>query len=151
MRPDDIMQLQAGREMDALVAELVMGESKPSLDGITIDDVFRHNTYSPGGAWYITAQFENGDIPYWDPVRYSTDIADAWKIIEKLRAEGKGIQVMTVSDWDVDDSPIIWQCFISATSRIFSRPQMGDAWANANTAPLAICRAALIAERDGRR
>lgn len=60
---------------------------------------------------------------------YSTDIADAWRVAEKLCA--------TVGKQPVSG---LWLAYIDSN------------WAEAETAPLAICRAALIAvmEREGK-
>jgi hypothetical protein len=106
-------ELVAGRELDALVDEKVMGTR----------DIVRHlSTTEPGI-----------EIPCIHQVPpYSTDIADAWKIVEHMKAAGMEIQILypsgAIFEWSVAfDNP-------------FDAP-----FAKAETAPLAICRAALAA------
>ena len=61
--------MKAGRELDALVAEKVMGWT---WDGKT--------AWSPTGSrlWMVRKD------PYWWLPYYSTDIAAAWEVVEKL-------------------------------------------------------------------
>jgi hypothetical protein len=58
--------MTAGRELDALVAEKVMGLPKP------IHEVF----------WFIRYPHVDGPLP-----AYSTDIAAAWEVVEKMKAD----------------------------------------------------------------
>ncbi len=98
----DIREMKAGRELDALVAEKVMGQ------------YFRNE-------WY---KLYNDTIPC-----YSTDISAAWKVVEKIKKEFVGIS-----------DPLncnIWEC-----SFTFKTSALGE------TAPLAICRAALLAMEE---
>jgi hypothetical protein len=52
---------------------------------------------------------------------YSTDISEAWKVVEKLH------------DFDINRRHVFWLCSFKG-----KEPMQGD------TAPLAICRAALL-------
>lgn len=89
----DIHTIPAGRELDALVAEKVMGIGKLEFDA------------------------------YYGPQhRYSTDIAAAWEVVEKL---AKPLKVVWTGK--------VWVC------EVFGEPCSQEA----GTAPLAICRAAL--------
>ena len=120
--------LNAGRELDARIATEVMG-LKPC------DKWTDANMGSAGGPCKVHGTF-NKPIP-WEPCQcypvgnphhYSTDIAAAWEVFEWLAAKtgwclGRDIQ----SGWVVDDRP-----FYDDTT-----------WAE--TAPLAICLAALKA------
>ncbi len=94
--------MKAGRELDALIAEKVMDDM---LAGIRLDG-------SP--------MFD--DIPH-----YSTQIADAWLVVEKLKEE---------FDFDISYSKQGWTMYVynDTYSGIY-----------ADTAPLAICLAALKA------
>ena len=89
--PDDIRDMSASRELDALVAVEVMGwvwlRFKPAHDK---DSEFVRKPYGPD-TW--EASLENnrakGDEPLahlwdYDMPHYSTDIADAWEVVEKL-------------------------------------------------------------------
>ena len=100
--------MEAGRELDALIAEKVMDDM---LAGIRLDG-------SP--------MFD--DIPH-----YSTQIADAWLVVEKL---GKSFDVSRCRKFQEIEA-WFWE------ASFHNGPD-----AQADTAPLAICLAALKAVED---
>ena len=117
--PADIDTLSAGHEMDALVAEHIMGWERQ------------------GSGWNV-----NGSISWPDPegnttplawvkdFPFSSDIAAAWQVVEKLILDNKLFELEFYQE-SVD-----------------SRPRWGAAFgieSYADTAPLAVCRAALKA------
>lgn len=108
--------LEVGPALDALVAEKVMG-CKP------IRTSFRPMCGCGD-------QRHGNDLS-----KYSTDIAAAWKVVEKLRAQNKLTNLESIPDshfaFEIEPDP-----------RGIVEPQ---AWAVGSTAPLAICRAALKA------
>lgn len=65
-RPMDIDKLEAGRELDALVAEKVMGWT----------------TFEEYGQTFWRAP--NDGTRYLEPREFSTDIAAAWEVVKKL-------------------------------------------------------------------
>ena len=66
--------MMPGRELDALVAEKVMG--------LRYTPVGSHpNLHSE--AWYIPAE----ESFIWNPPPYSTSIADAWLVVEKMHPD----------------------------------------------------------------
>lgn len=113
--------MTSGRELDALIAEKVMGwivahssegfyRWKPKPDN--------PNSYS---------EWQEG-LPH-----YSTNIADAWHVVEKLKEYGNVVEV---------------KCFRSGSVDVQVRGgNINDirGAGNADTAPLAICLAALKA------
>ena len=124
--------MKAGRELDALVAEKVMGKKVRRLSG---------NLY----CWEYDGDYENLHGLAQPIPTYSTDISAAWEVVNKL------------CNWDVDDNMLIlkgqgpdlenhgdeeaewWEAEIN-----------GDFWgspanAEAETAPLVICLVALKA------
>lgn len=110
------------REIDALVAEKVMGE-KAVADEATWDSE----------TWKL-----NG--PIFGPKPYSTDMACAWLVMEKLHAYNPFWECPAGNENfpGIDLSPTIprgWHC------------NFGDdtTHAYADTAPMAICKAALKA------
>jgi hypothetical protein len=133
MTEAEIREMPAGPEMDALVAELVMGwrpyeNGRQYCDlscGLPADrdvDDFIHYSCS----------YEIPDD--WSP---STDIAAAWLVVEKITARNPPFHESP--EWGLE------------------LRQIGDGWgvrlygshvpmleAEADTAPLAICRAALL-------
>ena len=75
-----------GRELDALVAEKVMGEPKPTgnvPDGVLAGVM---TSSSGGGNWIgTTTGYTAGDEPVWLPKPYSTDISPAFEVVDKLK------------------------------------------------------------------
>ena len=100
-------KLEAGRELDARVAEKVMGQGS----GYPLPNDFH----------YIA------EIPY-----YSTDIAAAWEVVEKLKDDGYTVQL-----WSYSGS-CCYGCAIARPTDGFQTPPLAPP-----TMPLAICRAAL--------
>ena len=115
-----VKELQAGRELDALVAEKVMG-LKPHRMISCPDNKPGCLVYHYEGAW------EGYVIP-----DYSTSISAAWEVVEKL-----GVNDFVHLSWMPGHK--LWTCSLDST--------MFGGYINlsveADTAPLAICRAAL--------
>lgn len=105
----DAETIPAGRELDALVAEKVMGFEVTNYEPIGIRK----------GGWILP-------IP-----NYSTEIKDAWEVVEKLNLFEKYLLAKSDVNW----------CIGGDFSRELSFEE--QAIASGNTAPLAICRAAL--------
>lgn len=118
-------ELKAGPELNALIAEKVM------------------NTF-PCPAWTIIQETIQGPIfthipnprheadqcyPRQYPPKYSSNIAAAWPVVEKLRCEESAFKLESVSDGEYQ----WWEC------TIYGHMEPAD------TAPLAICLAALKA------
>ena len=127
MNRDDILKMEAGPEMDLLVAPLVGWDNSHDYNECEDD-------------WYTYCR-NCGDEPRFSerendcevPPRYSTDIDAAWMVIEYMgNTYGwkpyNGVVIMRENkNWYVE----------------FPRPNWEDA--EAATAPLAICKAALLA------
>lgn len=117
--------MNAGRELDALVAEKVMGWSG-------IDKKWDYET---------NESFLGGKTPDWDGRQfyevphYSTDIAAAWLVVEKLRTPNWEFQLDHTRF-------MIWHCRIETTAGEGSASSDSS---QGETAPLAICLAALKA------
>ena len=113
----DLDTMPAGREMDALVAEKVMGAV------CSCDTKPRENAY--GDSFYCAIH----GIDLMGSVRhYSTSITTAWEVVEKLRPGAFHMEYRS----DVDDYYVYF----------VHRRNKGSAFAD--TAPLAICRASLL-------
>ena len=127
-----IEKMQAGRELDALIAEKVMGWEwrKTSLNDE--QKVLVMGNYNPLDD---STDFWWGDdvmklVPY-----YSRDIAAAWQVVEKMREEGLDI--------DITVRPKIeYGCRVAPRGECNTDNVVFLA---STTAPLAICRAALKA------
>lgn len=125
MTRDEILNMLAGRELDALVAEKVMGEAQPIYVHPNLH--LEYPEKSTAGNWYCYNIFEHGDICEWHPKPFSTNISDAWEVVEKLR-----LYVMPFGSKD-------WCVSKKRNSRgVFENIVVDD------TAPPAICRAALL-------
>lgn len=127
-----IDEMQAGREMDALIAEKVMG-----FTHYVGDDVPNGHAHSYLRADEIPEVWLK-ELPNRDFVRfckqcgdmpnYSTHIEEAWEVVEWMKDWNFTL------DWLGSD----WQT-------MFQTEDDGEFFSNADTAPLAICRAALKA------
>jgi hypothetical protein len=109
------------REIDALVAEKVMGELRPSEK--SGDHPYDDLDISPGGYWFRLPNL------FWSPRPFSEDIALAWKVVEKMKLT-VGYSVGTAM-WCCSDSLDINAAEFLESSK---------------SAPLAICLAALKAK-----
>lgn len=121
MKAEEIDQLEAGREFDCLIAEKVMGWTEVG-NGQSADCDFAGKR--PG------AKFWGDTIP-----RYSTEIGKAWLVVEPIRGKigaRRNLFFRIPSQTGID----IW----SADSADMKN---GIMLSSAESAPLAICRAAL--------
>jgi hypothetical protein len=85
---EEIMQMGVGREIDLLVAERVMGwqaetdEAKlRKLSGYLARDEGRRWWRNPEGGWHC------------DPPGYSSDIKNGWKVVERMKINGKPLSL----------------------------------------------------------
>jgi hypothetical protein len=124
MTRDDILKMEAGREMDALVAEKVMGIKVRVSDGEW--ELCARMDYADAGELMV----DDTGLFYSERIHtYSTDIAAAWEVVEKLSDKvidiSRQLEGMTVetAHWDVE---------------------IDGHEAYALAVPLAICRAALL-------
>ena len=88
----------ANRELDAQVAEEVMGEPKP-----TIVHEHRHifeHIDSPLGAWYCSLEYDRGDVCEWHPKHYSSRIQDAKLTTNKVLEMSNVSEVIIVGRAD---------------------------------------------------
>lgn len=131
MTKDKILAMPAGREMDRFIAEKVMGcRVLISTDG---------QLYCRCGMTcnYPHAPDDRDSQLYGDLYEFSTDIAAAWEVVEKLRERFAQVAIDVCGDlWRARlylDSDTLAELFADATE---------------DTAPLAICRAALLANHS---
>lgn len=81
LNAEKIRAMSAGREMDALVAEYVMGWKHVNVIGLTYGEFTIH----PDNGVFIAHATQYRVIVPWMP---STDIAAAWQVVEKMRTDG---------------------------------------------------------------
>lgn len=123
--PTPNRDMDAGPELDALIAEKVMGlESKIDSGYGEPSRVFKRHPELPGEWW--------GGAP-----EYSSDIAEAWTVVEHLVVQGAYVLIEGPANGIVHDG---WHCQITPHRDLGKEV---EAWAE--TAMLAICKAALDA------
>lgn len=166
MTHDEIDALPAGRELDTLVAEWVMG-LMPCDQWKAVEwdgDVGAACMIHDGGCYAVgirescehVEKYENpmalpirtAESCHWSsrrflgPSLYSTDIAAAWLVVEKLRERCVQISMIWAPANPAKNCREGWSCAPwleePAAGTMFSVPI-------SETAPLAICRAALKA------
>jgi len=129
MTRDEILNMPAGRELDALVVTQVLRwelfednsfSTPKTIARTVIEDLFM---------WWNHPNVSSGDTPF-SP---STNIADAWRVVEQEPA--LGLWYVT-QDWDDGNEKY-------NAGMLMDQCIMADAYAE--TAPLAICRSALLA------
>lgn len=129
--------MDAGRELDALVATHIFGyrvATKASLGYVRTDD-------------YLCQTDHDGKWGHLD--EYSTDIAAAWLVVERfglsvlsIREEGHVVGWFAGLYGDRTDSDYL-DTEMGVIDGRFGGTFGGDLYASAPTAPLAICLAAL--------
>ena len=110
--------MKAGRELDALIAEKVMGKSLP----YNLHEMEAMARRTKAGAELVDRM-----VPH-----YSTQIADAWLVMEKMSFEFTEVDIF---GHEIER----WTCCFHGHLHDLDK----DGLAYADTAPLAICLAAL--------
>lgn len=127
-----IDDMQAGAEMDLLVAQKVMGWD-PENEGNNSD---LNPYFFDNGKWWAGTTAREEHAVYWSP---STNIAHAWEVVERLRPLGEPcVYILAPEDREVFGT---WGAMVSDE---VTADAIGGIGYGA-TAPLAICRAALYA------
>ena len=135
----NIDEMQAGRELDAMIAEKVMEVKEKWLcyDGVPIAPcLIDLDKYDPAECTHIEKHGTNkGCKEYkksFNVPRYSTDIKAAWEVVDKLK-DNYGINI-EVRDYAVS-------CEIHGKFKTFSASDVREH----GSVPLVVCRAALKA------
>jgi hypothetical protein len=133
--------MTAGRELDALIAEKVMGKrihKVPTETHIWRTDLDRYDVTS-GDDICFADEGPMGREPVPD---YSSDIAAAWEVVEKLIADGYMFSVGS----ETDALPYFAQCWKTGGKPCnLGHDHIHTIQEFAQTAPLAICLVALKA------
>ena len=143
----DIDKLEAGRELDALIAEKVMGRV-PCDKWRAIHGGFGM-AMTNQGPLHINDGCEHDDkcYPVGHPFYYSTRIAAAWEAATKIVDDTGAI--MLLNDYGGPEGNFERYCcdFVKEHNPVEGGKDWGaEGWAD--TAPLAICRAVLKVPRD---
>lgn len=86
--------LQPGQKLDALVAERVMGEPRPEYfpDHALELQLASNPIKSESGNWLLLCDYEEGDVPTWQPIAFSTDFAEAFRMEEHIKELGLSVR-----------------------------------------------------------
>lgn len=124
--------MNAGRELDALVAEKVFGWT---------DVCAATRTLYGGTTWFVPhGRPDAAFMKYAEVPSYSTDIAAAWLVVEKLRPK---FWTKLCAGMTLTESPL-HECAMGLYATE-DGPSHQLAYERDASAPLAICRAALAA------
>ena len=130
MNREEILQIEAGRELDALVARLVFGAESWCPDQEDEYDLICTCERGPSRTWH-----QKDPLPH-----FSTDDAAACEVMDKLYDDGWVVDVGSLAL-----VPRGWRShMVNMFCDDFHR-QPKYVEASADTRPLAICRAALLA------
>ena len=138
---DEILAMKPGRELDALVTEKVMGlniKLKGCVEGEAIDQcLFDWDPDVPCPCSYMEKHKTNIGCEHYQPVfkRYSTDISAAWEVAEKFHS------YIENAGYGEKKYHVILNEF-NNNGNVYQFEAFGE------TAPLAICRAALLAMEE---
>ena len=130
MTKEEILAMQPGRELNALVAGTVLGlKQEVRLRGET-------NTVTVYTSLVDGMHSRDEALRYGEPLAYSTDIAAAWRVVEAMRPE--------YGFWaDGDDG-----YSVEFQHGMFGMADYRHGRASAPAAPEAICKAALLAKLE---
>lgn len=135
---------EPGRELDALVAEKVMGldleaEAKHRFEAAVRK--YQGKGYHGNEQWPDDCRPEKREYFRGAERLYSADMAAAWEVVEKLKADGWDIHIDSVGfNNDIEGE---WRTFFSLDND--EDTQVAHVFEDGDTAPHAICRAALAA------
>jgi len=150
----EILRLEPGPELDQLVAERVMGWHLPDDPELPKAWMKKDPESRTGEVWvgwwaeeppvekdpdtleeYIPSAWLLAGHKIWSP---STDIAAAWEVVKKMLDSGWGCEIYSPNNpYALED--------IDKWVVVFAKSELLDYRAKASSAPLAICRAALLA------
>lgn len=128
----DIREMKAGRELDALVAEMVMGFN---IIDQGYEDLPKLGIYNDKARESIVKLYPHMDKNLAKIKPYSTNMAEAWEILNKF-------DFFKLENMGCNDK----KYHATLHVHLFGRYTFIDEFAE--TAPLAICRAALLAMED---
>ncbi len=142
MTKEQILAMEPGPELDALMAEKVMGHPMPDFIPEDALDLNLAGTPIHYDSWTCVCRYDEGDTPKWVPDLYSTDISAAWRVLEKLTEEwtkrNKPISIEVIYDCGAYETKIeTW----NEDKHDWNEPIFCG---SCEAAPEAICRAALI-------
>ena len=139
MNKEEILAMEAGKELDHLVATKVMGWTewrRHGLFGLFTRDFWVEPIAFQPPLWMLPQQ-----VSTWHP---STDLPTAWQVVEEMSKLGYNMSLLHRSSKLYPD---YWDCEFRPKG---SRKPPAYEWVyHQETAPLAICKAALLTRLEG--
>jgi hypothetical protein len=155
MKLEEILNMSAGRDMDALVAEKVLGWT-PWLEKRGEYNYVVWQRSEDREPWFAHRDWEKHKARYSKLIKYdshhhievglykfSTNVSDAWDVVEKMK--DKFSFILKHDDPPGIDDKYRWYCELYAKGEPFI-----DYDVHGPTAPLVICRVALLYAFDER-
>ena len=96
MTREEILAMEAGRELNKLVAEKVMNSHKPDYVPQHSLELFLAGSPVHYGYWTCVHEYGKGDEGEWIPDPFSTDISAAWPVARKM---GLVVFPLNNGDW----------------------------------------------------
>ncbi len=138
MTKEEILAMEAGPELDALVAEKIMNHPRPDFIPEDALDLYLAGTPIHYDSWTCVCRYDEGDTPKWVPDPYSTDISAAWPVVEEWTKRNKPISIEVIYDCGAYETKIeTW----NDGKKGWNEPILSG---SCEAAPEAICKAALI-------
>jgi hypothetical protein len=144
---EQIEQMPAGPQMDLLIATEIFKARKPAPEQTEIIKAACYQFTHYGDVRFIETLLieplpqpnrDTGlDWAFLQPYQYSTRIDAAWQLVEKVRARYGSVRI------EEGDGDVIWTCRIATEVAPSHWRELAETFGE--TAPLAICRAALVA------
>ena len=125
--------MDAGRELDLIIASKIFGIKKIHYGKWDTEKKFPQ--YIPSGKPWRTHQIDAKPVP-----AFSTHIAHAWEIVEKLRRDGWNISISADNGWGCT----FYKVNVQGDEQFNATWEESHGPINSDTTPLAICRAALL-------
>ena len=132
MTKEEILAMEVGTELDALVAEKVMGHPMPDFIPENALDLYLAGAPIHYDSWTCVCRYDEGDVPKWVPDPYSTDISAAWQVRQRIfDTMGKQLHLHQSLN------NIWWAKF-----------RLTEIFASSKEAPEAICKASLLTKLE---
>ena len=125
MNREEILAMEAGRELDKLIHEKVFGWTRMEYPAVP---AWQKPTKEGTECWHAM-------VPH-----YSTYTADAYEVVEKMKEKYFMVSVIAVKGGQ-------YECIITSEEPTIHNDY--ELYELGETAPLAICRAALLAVMEG--
>lgn len=143
MTKEEILAMEAGRELDALVAEKIMNHPMPDFIPEHALDLYLAGTPLHYDSWSCVCCYDEGDTPKWVPDPYSRDQGAAWQVWLAITRDDP-------YRWAIYPNPEKSGEIIIEHYSYYGGQECGEGELSVvGLAPEAICKAALLTTFEG--